>query len=102
MPQYRKGQKEINSELGKAKKFTDAASKSSKGYFGRLRTAISTLSRYAIAYSGVNAVMRLGRELFINSAKRAIQLEKALADVAAIANLTADEICRDLRRLFLM
>ena len=94
MPQYRKRQKEINGELGKAKKFTDAATRSSQGYFSKLRSAISTISRFAIAYSGVNAVMGLGRELFINSAKRAIQLEKALADVAAIANLTADDMQR--------
>jgi len=94
MPQYRKGQQEINQQLSKAKKFTDAASKSSQGYFGRLRTAIGTLSRYAIAYSGVNAIMTIGRELFINSAKRAIELEKALADVAAVANLTASDMQR--------
>ena len=94
MPQYRKGQKQINEELNKAKRFTDAASKSSQGYFGRLRTAIGTLSRYALAYSGINAVMTIGRELFINSAKRAIELEKALADVAAVANLTSAEMDR--------
>jgi len=100
MPQYRKGQEQINKELNKAKKFTDSVSKSSQGYFGRLKTAIGTLSRYALAYAGVNAVMTIGRELFINSAKRAIQLEKALADVAAVANITAGDMQRLERVVF--
>lgn len=94
MPQYRKAHEQVNKELKQAKSLTDSVSKSSDGYFKKLRKAIGTLSRYSIAYAGINAVLRLGRELFINSAKRAIELEKALADVAAVANLSASEIDR--------
>lgn len=75
-------------------KTTETASKKTKGFFARLKTAIGTLSRYAAAYSIVNTGQRLFTELVVNSAKRAIALEKALADVAAIANLTSTEMDR--------
>jgi hypothetical protein len=60
----------------------------------RFKSAIKTVTRFAAAYSLVNAGQRLFNELVVQSAKRAIALEKALADVAAIANLTRKEIDR--------
>ena len=73
---------------------TEKASKVTKGFFGRLKTAIGTLTRYATAYALINAAQRLFTELVVNSAKRSIQLEKAFADLSAIANLTAKDINR--------
>jgi len=101
-------QGKLSSTLPTHKRLIDAANQSqkrfnattqqgsvvSKGFFGKLKTAVGTLSRYALAYAGVNAAIGLLRELFVNSAKRAIQLERALADVAAIANLTASDMSR--------
>jgi len=92
MPQYRKRHEEVNKSLRDSKKITAQLDKANKGFFGRLKTAIGTLLRYSLAYRAINAGQQLLNELFIQSSKRAIRLEKALADVAAIANLTSTEI----------
>jgi hypothetical protein len=73
---------------------TSAGTTVTKGFFSRLKTAIGTLSRYALAYSVINAAQRLFSELTINAFRRAVNLEKALADVAAIAGLTSSEMLR--------
>ena len=92
MPQYRKRHEEVNKSLRDSKKITAQLDKANKGFFGRLKTAIGTLLRYSLAYRAINAGQQLLNELFIQSSKRAIRLEKALADVAAIANLISTEI----------
>ena len=92
MPQYRKRHDEVNDALKNSKKITSELDKANKGFFGRLKTAVGTLLRYSLAYRAINAGQQLLNELFIQSSKRAIRLEKALADVAAIANLTSTEI----------
>jgi len=92
MPQYRKRHDEVNDALKTSKKITSELDKANKGFFGRLKTAVGTLFRYSLAYTAINAGQKLLNELFIQSSKRAIRLEKALADVAAIANLTSTEI----------
>ena len=92
MPQYRKKHDEVNDALKTSKKITSELDKANKGFFGRLKTAVGTLFRYSLAYTAINAGQKLLNELFIQSSKRAIRLEKALADVAAIANLTSTEI----------
>ena len=92
MPQYRKRHDEVNDALKKSKKITSELDKANKGFFGRLKTAVGTLLRYSLAYRAINAGQQILNELFVQSSKRAIRLEKALADVAAIANLTTKEI----------
>ena len=94
MPQYRKRHDEVNKSLKDSRKITSELDKANKGFFGRLKTAVGTLLRYSLAYRAINAGQQLLNELFIQSSKRAIRLEKALADVAAIANLTSVEIER--------
>jgi len=94
MPQYRKRHDEVNDALKTSKKITSELDKANKGFFGRLKTAVGTLLRYSLAYRAINAGQQLLNELFIQSSKRAIRLEKALADVAAIANLTSTEIAK--------
>ena len=94
MPQYRKRHDEVNDALKASKKITSELDKANKGFFGRLKTAVGTLLRYSLAYRAINAGQQLLNELFIQSSKRAIRLEKALADVAAIANLTSTEIAK--------
>ncbi len=92
MPQYRKIHDEVNDALKNSKKITSELDKAKKGFFERLKTAVGTLLRYSLAYRAINAGQQLLNELFVQSSKRAIRLEKALADVAAIANLTSTEI----------
>ena len=73
---------------------TSQGTKVSKGFFSRLKTATGTLLRYSIAYKAINFAGQLFNEIVIESAKRAIRLEKALADVAAVANLSSEEVSR--------
>ena len=83
-------QKLINKSADAQKRWNNSTStgtKVSNGFFGRLKTALGTLTRYSIAYKAINLGQQLFNELVVNSAKRAIELEKDLADVAAIANL---------------
>ena len=73
---------------------TSAGTKVTKGFFGRLKTATGTLFRYGLAYRAINIAAQIFNEITIKSVQRAIQLEKALADVAAIANLSSDDVSR--------
>jgi len=73
---------------------TSQGTKVSKGFFSRLKTATGTLLRYSIAYRAINFAGQLFNEIVVESAKRAIRLEKALADVAAVANLSSQEVSR--------
>ena len=94
MPQYRKAHEQVNESLRNANKVTNSLNNTNKGFFARLKTATGTLLRYSIAYKAINAAAQLFNELVFESAKRAIRLEKALADVAAIANLSGEEVSR--------
>ncbi len=94
MPQYRKRNDEVNKSLKDARKITQGLDKTNKGFFGRLKTAIGTLTRYSLAYGLINAAQRLFSELTVKAFRRAVDLEKALADVAAIAGLTSSEMSR--------
>jgi len=94
LPTHKKLIDQSNSAQKRFNNTTQKSSKVTKGFFGNLKTAIGTLTRYATAYALINAAQRLFTELVINSAKRSIQLEKAFADLSAIANLTAEDINR--------
>lgn len=75
-------------------KNTDKASKSQKGLFGGLRKNLRTIVQFYGAYQVLNLAISAFRELVIGSARRAIELEKALKDVAAVANLTSEDMDR--------
>jgi len=92
MPQYRKGQQDVNKALSNSKKFTDEATKSSSNYFTRLKTAVGTLSRYYIAFQAINLVTKAFTELTIGSIKEAIKFEKALGNLSAVAGVSGDEL----------
>ena len=94
VPNHKKLINEASSAQKRFNSTQEQSSKSTKTFFNRLVTATGTLFRYSLAYKAINAASRLFNELFIESAKRAIELEKALADVAAVANLTAAEMDR--------
>lgn len=92
MPQYRKKHEEINKELEKANKVTSKLDKTNKNFFGKLKTAIGTLTRYGLAYKVINSVQRLFTELTIGSVKQSIAFEKALANLGAVAGATSEEV----------
>jgi chromosome segregation ATPase len=92
MPQYRKKHEEINKELERANKVTSKLDKTNKNFFGKLRTAIGTLTRYGLAYKVINTVQRLFTELTIGSVKQSIAFEKALANLGAVAGATSEEV----------
>jgi len=75
-------------------KNTEKASKSQKGLFGGIGKNLRTIVQFYGAYQVLNLAISAFRELAIGSAKRAIQLEKALKDVAAVANLTSKDMDR--------
>lgn len=55
---------------------------------------IKSLGRYLAASGAIAGTLALLREVFVNSAKRAIELEKALADVGAVAGLSNDSLAK--------
>jgi hypothetical protein len=92
MPQYRKKHEEINEELEKANKVTSKLDKTKKGFFEKLKTAVGTLARYGLAYKALNIAQRLFTELTIGSAKQAIEFEKSLANLGAVAGASSEEV----------
>lgn len=94
LPNHKKLIKEAADAQKRYNTNTAQATKVSKGFFSRLKTATGTLLRYSIAYRAINFAGQLFNEIVIESAKRAIRLEKALADVAAVANLSSQEVSR--------
>ena len=92
MPQYRKKHEEINKELERANKVTSKLDKTNKNFFGKLRTAIRTLTRCGLAYKVINTVQSLFTELTIGSVKQSIAFEKALANLGAVAGATSEEV----------
>ncbi len=75
-------------------KKTDKATKSSKGFFGGLRKNLKTIISFYGAYQLLNGAFLVVNELFVKSAKRAIAFEKALADLRAVAGLSAEDVSR--------
>lgn len=60
----------------------------------------ASLGRYLGVSAAIAAAVGAMNELFIKSAKRAIDLEKAMADVAAVAGLTSSELDKIRRTAF--
>ena len=85
-----RAQKHWNATQGKSV----IASKRSGGALRGLAKRMTVLGKYLFASAGIAAGMALLNELFIKSAKRAIALEKAIADVGAVAGLTTEEMAK--------
>ena len=92
-----KASKGIN-KLNKAQKEnatnTSKADKANKGLFSNIGKNLKTIVSFYGAYQVLNLALRAFRELTIGSAKKAIEFEKALADLAAVAGLTTKEVDR--------
>jgi len=96
-----KAQKKVGEETKKAAKetekganATDKASKANKGFFSNMGKNIRTIVSFYGAYQILNLAVTAFSDLTVGSAKRAIALEKSLADLRAVAGLTASEVSR--------
>ena len=75
-------------------KKTEKAGKSSKGFFSGLGKNLRTIVSFYGAYQILNLALSAFTELTVGSAKRAIALNKSLADLRAVAGLSADDVSR--------
>ena len=106
MPQYRKRHEEVtkaleknrkaeeklNRERNKSSESTEKASKATKGFGSRVNSAIKTLGAYGIAYRLINAATQLFTELTIGSAKQAIEFQKSVANLGAVAGVSGKQL----------
>ena len=86
--------KDVTSELKKNESQSKKTTNSNKGFFGNIGKNIRTIVSFYGAYQVLNLAVSAFSELVIGSSKRAIALEKSLADLRAVAGLTADEVSR--------
>jgi len=89
-----KGVNQMNKQLQENEQRTRKADKASKGLFSNIGKNLKTIVSFYGAYQVLNLALSAFRELTIGSAKRAIALEKSLADLAAVAGLTTEEVGR--------
>jgi len=94
MTKTAKETKKATTELKKNETQTKGNTKANKGFFSNIGKNIKTIASFYGAYQLLNLAGRAFTELTIGSAKRAIALEKALADLRAVAGLTAADISR--------
>ena len=87
-----KNLKDTNKTVEDYSNKTDKAAKSSKGFFGGLGKNLRTIVSFYGAYQILNLALSAFTDLTVGSARRAIALDKSLADLRAVAGLTADEV----------
>lgn len=73
-------------------KKTEKAGKSQKGFFGNMAKNLKTIVSFYGAYTVLNSVLSAASSFFIGGAKRAIELEKAFADLSAVAGVSKNDI----------
>lgn len=86
--------KKATEETKKGAEATKKANKESKGFFSGLGKNIKTIVSFYGAYQILNLAIRAFSDITIGSAKRAIALDKSLADLRAVAGLSANDISR--------
>jgi hypothetical protein len=94
MPQYRNRHDEVTAAIKKSNKFTNDALKSTKNFGTRIEGAIKTLSAYGIAFKLISTAQRIFSELTLGSIKQAIQFQKELANLGAVAGASSEEVER--------
>lgn len=75
-------------------KNTKEADKANKGLFSNIGKNLKTIVSFYGAYQVLNLALRAFSDITVGSIKRAIDFEKALSDLRAIAGLTAQDINR--------
>lgn len=81
-------------------KNTKDADKANSGFFRNIGKNLKTIVSFYGAYQVLNLALSAFRDLTVGSAKRAIALEKSLADLAAVAGLTSQEVDKLKRVVF--
>ena len=71
---------------------TKSSDNTNKGFFGNIGKNLKTIVSFYGAYQVLNLAISAFTDLTVGSAKRAIALEKALADLRAVAGLTSEDI----------
>ena len=71
---------------------TKSAKKSQDGFFGGFGKRLATLGKYLIATKLISAAVGGLSAIFIGGARKAIELDKAFADLSAVAGLTVEEL----------
>ena len=94
LKQATQAQSQFNNAVKQSDGLLASASKSTGSFGKRLGTAVGTLLRYSLAFRAISAAFNLFNELTIQSAKRAIDFEKALGDLSAIINTTQSETAK--------
>ena len=96
---HKKALKDVADATKKSDKASKAFSKSQtqqKGIMGRLTATfgkrIVTLGKYLLATKVISAATSALSEIFINSSKRAIEFESALANLAAVAGASKETV----------
>lgn len=87
----------INSANDAQKRFNKTnleATKGTAGFFSKLKTATGTLLRYGLAYKAINLASRVFAELTTGAANQAIQFQKSLANLSAVAGVSGNELLR--------
>ena len=92
MPQYRKSHEQVTEALERSKKRTLELGETKKGFTGKVKTAIGTLGRYALAFKVISAAQNLFNELTSGSVKQAIDFEKSLANLGAVAGVSGKNL----------
>ena len=88
----KKAQDKFNKSVSDGAAQFKKANKAQDNFGNRLKSAISTISRFGIAFQILNGATRLFRELTIGSIKQAIEFEKSLANLGAVAGATSEEV----------
>lgn len=87
-----KSQKKFTDTVVRTSRETGKAARSQKTYGQRLKSAIGTLSRYALAYQALAVVQKAFRALTTEAVKEAIKFQKSLANLAAVAGVSGKEV----------
>ena len=96
MPQYRKRHEEVNKALSSANKLTAEATKVKKTFADRVKNAIPIVGSFGIAVKVLNTLFQAFTEITLGSAKQAIEFQKSVANLGAVAGVSEKSLqsCR--------
>ena len=94
MPQYRKRHEEVNKALSSANKLTAEATKVKKTFADRVKNAIPIVGSFGIAVKVLNTLFQAFTEITLGSAKQAIEFQKSVANLGAVAGVSGEELTK--------
>lgn len=90
--QLEKAQKKYNATLKSSTQLVNSSGAKQSSYIGKIGKAIGTLGAYALAYRAIAAAMSAVDALTLKAVKRAVEFEKGLANLSAVAGLGAESV----------